>query len=360
MSKIRRYDEIMTGATANMIARQDKITDFNEGSIIHTILDTVARIAERAYVAIRQGYNEMLKVLPYSPFKFTKKEGHSASGAVIFSRANALGSQTVIPKGTVVSGSGYTFTTTEAGIIAADAVYSDPITVVADNTGSGYNIAAETINAIETTVPVDVVGVSNPDAFTGGTDEETDTEFEERFRTYINGLSGTNSYAIKSAALSINAVRSVSVQNHKPPLKNIYNMSVYVDDGSGGASEETLNAVKFAVEGDGTQDNPGHLAPGVNIRVITPTAIPVNVNMNVSVISMDLDEARMEIQDVVTSYVNSLTIGESCVISSIITKVRGLNYVRDVAVISPENNITPEINQIARIGTISITLTEVD
>lgn len=360
MSKIRRYDEIMTGATANMIARQDKITDFNEGSIIHTILDTVARIAERAYVAIRQGYNEMLKVLPYSPFKFTKKEGYSASGEVIFSRENALGSQTVIPKGTVVSGSGLTFTTTEAGIIAADSLYSDPVTVVADNTGSSYNIAAETINAIETTVPVDVVGVSNPSAFTGGTDEETDAEFEERFRTYINGLSGTNSYAIKSAALSVNAVRSVSVQNHKPPLKNIYNMSIYVDDGSGGASEETLSAVKFAVEGDGTQDNPGHLAPGVNIRVITPTAIPVNVNMNVSVISMDLDEARMEIQDVVTSYVNSLTIGESCVISSIITKVRGLNYVRDVAVISPANNINPEINQIARIGSVSITLTEVD
>ena len=47
MAKIRRYDEIMAGATANMIAKQDKITDFNEGSIIHTILDTVSRIAER-------------------------------------------------------------------------------------------------------------------------------------------------------------------------------------------------------------------------------------------------------------------------------------------------------------------------
>ena len=30
MAKIRRYDEIMAGATANMIAKQDKITDFNE------------------------------------------------------------------------------------------------------------------------------------------------------------------------------------------------------------------------------------------------------------------------------------------------------------------------------------------
>lgn len=360
MAKIRRYDEIMESATANMIAKQDKITDFNEGSIIHTILDTVARIAERAYVAIRQGYNEMLAILPYSPFKFEKKEGFYASGTVVFSRASALGSQSIIPKGTVVSGGGYTFTTTEAGIIAADSVNSEPVTVVADGAGSDYNIAAGIISAIDTIVPADVVSVTNESAFTGGTDEETDAEFEERFRTYINGLSGTNSYAIKSAALSVNAVRSVSVQNHKPPLKNIYNMSVYVDDGSGGASEETLDAVKLAIEGDNTEENPGHLAPGVNIRVITPTAVPVNVEMNVSIVFTDTEEAKTEIQNVVTAYVNSLTIGEACILSSIITKVMALNYVRDVAITSPAANVEPAINQIARIGTISITLTEVD
>ena len=37
-----------------------------------------------------------------------------------------------------------------------------------------------------------------------------------------------------------------------------------------------------------------------------------------------------------------------------------LNYVRDVAITSPAANVEPAINQIARIGTISITLTEVD
>lgn len=360
MAKIRRYEEIMAGAIANMIAKQDKITDFNEGSIIHTILDTVARIAERAYVAIRQGYNEMLAILPYSPFKFTKKEGLYASGTVVFGRASALGSQSIIPKGTVVSGGGFTFTTTEAGIIAADSLNSEPVTVVADGAGSDYNIAAGVISTIDSIVPADVVSVTNSSAFTGGTDEETDTEFEERFRTYINGLSGTNAYAIKSAALSVNAVRSVSIQNHKPPLKNIYNMSVYVDDGSGGASAETLDAVKLAIEGDNTEENSGHLAPGVNIRVITPTAVPVNVKMTVKIISTDTNEARTEIQNVVTAYVNSLTIGESCIISSIITKVMALNFVKDVAVTSPASNVEPAINQIARIGTVSITLTEVE
>ena len=360
MAKIRRYDEIMEGAVANMIAKQDKITDFNEGSVIHSILDTVARIAERAYVAIRQGFNEMLAILPFSPFGLEKKEGFSASGTVVFSRANALGSQTVIPKGTVVSNGELTYATTVAGIIAAGVVDSDAITVVADGPGKKYNLPANSINAIESNVPADVVSVRNNYVMTGGTDEETDAEFEERFRVYINGLSGTNSYAIKNAALSVNAVRSVSIQNHRPPYKNVYNLTVYVDDGSGGASAETLEAVKLAVEGDNTEENPGHLAPGVNARIITPTAIPVNVAMTVSVAPTDLDEARMDIEKVITSYVNNLAINEKCIVSEMITKVMALNYVRDVAVVSPASNVEPSINQIARIGTIAITLAEVE
>ena len=75
MAAIRRYAEIMEAALANMIARQDKVTDFNEGSVAHTILDTVARLTERAYIAIRQGYNEMLQVMPYSIFGMEKKSG---------------------------------------------------------------------------------------------------------------------------------------------------------------------------------------------------------------------------------------------------------------------------------------------
>lgn len=359
MAKIRRYDEIMAGATANMIAKQDKITDFNEGSIIHTILDTVSRIAERMYVAIRQGYNELLVLIPYSLFGFERKNGFHASGKVIFKRSVALSAQSIVPKGTRVSGGGYSFTTTEAAIIPVGGTESAAVEVVADKAGRAF-VAAGVINTIDSVVPADVVEVTNPYALSGGTDQETDAEYKERFRIYINGLSGTNSYAIKSAALSVNAVRSVSTQNHKPPYKNLYNMSIYVDDGSGGATEETIEAVRRAIEGDDTEANPGHLAPGINIRVLSPTAIPVVIEMDASIYSIDTDEAREGIRSVVSSYINGLTIGKPVVLSEIITKVMALNYVKDVSISSPQVNVTPAINQIARTGTIKINLTEAD
>lgn len=360
MAQIKRYDEIMQSALANMIALQDKVTDFNQGSVSHSIIDTVARIAERAYVAIRQGYNEQRAILPYSPFGMEKKEGLFASGTVVFHRDSSLSTATVIPKGTVVSGNGLSFTTTEAGTIAIDAVDSDSINVTANSAGSDYNIAINSIDSIDTVVPADVVSVSNEVAFTGGTDEETDAEFEARFTAWINGLSGTNKYAIKCAALSVNEVRSVSIQNHKPPYKDIYNMSIYVDDGSGGAADSTLDAVKLAIEGDGTESSPGHIAPGINIRVIAPTVVPVNVSMAINVNDVDTESAQEEITEVITDYVNGKTIGEEVILSELITKVMALNYVVDCSITLPTANVIPESNQIAKIGTCTLTITEVN
>lgn len=359
MAKIRRYDELMEAAQANMIAKQDKITDFNEGSVIHSILDTVCRLLERAYVAIRQGYNELLSMIPFSPFKFEKKSGLSASGTVVFLRSSALPSQSIIPKGTKVSCDDLVFITTKAGNIPIDAIKSAPIEVIAEKPGRAYNVAVGAINAIESVVPADVVGVTNENALVGGTNEETDAEFQDRFRVYLAGLSGTNTYAIKDAALRVNAVRSVSVLNHKPPLKDIYNLSVYVDDGSGGATESTINKVKLVIEGDDTDTYPGHLAPGVNVRVLAPTAIPINVSASVNILGVDKDEAETEIRLLISEYINGLTIGMPVVLSELTTKVMKLNYVKDFVITEPSANVEPAIHQIARASTITLSMIEV-
>ena len=354
MAEIKRYDELMEESCANMIARQDKITDFNEGSIIHTILDTFCRIVERIYISIRMGFNKGLLMLVYSVFKFKKKSGNYASGKVTFSRTNPINVRTVIPSGVKVSGNGKTYETTEVGAIAAGATDSDEITIKAVESGSDYNCDANIIDSIDTSVPSDVSIVVNKSAITGGSDEESDAELEERFTKWINGLSGTNLLGIESAALSVDSVRSVSVKNHKPPLKNVYNLSVYVDDGSGTASEETLKAVKTAVEGTPTKN--GHLAPGINARYLAPTAIPVSFEITVMTGDVDTAESESEIKKIIQSYVNSLRIGKTVILSSIIAKVRALSYVSDVTVNLPTENFSVNGEQIARFGSADITI----
>ena len=158
----------------------------------------------------------------------------------------------------------------------------------------------------------------------------------------------------------MNQVRSVSVQNHKPPLRNIYNLSVYVDDGSGGASEEAIQAVKEAIEGDGTAESPGHLAPGVNARVLAPTSVPVDVSASVKILSYDTDEAREEVGRVIAEYVNGKTIGEEVVVSELCVAVMSLNYVSDCTIRAPVQNVSPGIGQIARIGNLTLEIEEAD
>jgi len=358
MAEIRRYDDIMQQALADMIANQDKLTDFNEGSIIHTFLDTVARIAERIYVAIRQGYNDNLRLVPCLLFKFTRKMGNPATGMVEFQRANPIPTRTSIPKATRVSGNGKSYLTTALGFIEPSVLYSNPIPVIAEKAGRDHNVPAYTINTIDPVLPTDVVAVVNHDLITGGTNMESDNEFDERFKIYLNGLSGTNSYGIMNAVLSLPTVRSVSLKNHKPPLQNIYNMSVYIDDGSGNATDETIEAARLAIEGDGTSVHQGHLAPGVNIRVIPPLTVPIIFSsVTVYVYRADPSMAELEIKNVIAEYVNSLTIGKSVVISEVIARIKKLSYVYDVKI--SQDNIDIQSDQIPRYSNANLNIREI-
>jgi uncharacterized phage protein gp47/JayE len=357
-TEIRRYSEIMQQATANMIARQEKVTDFNPGSIIHTILDTIARLCERIYVAIRQGYNENLQLVPYFVFGFERKQGTYSNGTVQFRRENPLPVRTGIPIKTKVSGAEKKYLTTETGFIEAGAILSNEIKVLAAEIGKDSNVSPLTIDTIETIISSDVIEVTNPFPITGGTDKESDSEYFERFKIYINGLSGTNNYGIINAARNVDGVRSVSAKNHKPLLRNIYNMSIYVDDGSGSATPEIIEAVKLAVEGDGTAIHQGHLAPGVNIRVLPPQTVPIDFVVIVDVYRANLTEAVAEIQRLIADYVNSLTIGKAVIKSQVLARITKLSYVRDVKITSQEENIEIGADQIARFNSAEIELRE--
>lgn len=354
MSKIRRYDEIMEYAMSNMIAKQNKITDFNEGSVIHTFLDTVSRLAERLYIAIRQGYNEVLQILPYSPFKFEKKSGMYATGSVKFLRSAVLNVDTIIPVGTEIQGSGVLYVTTETGTIPAGELESVQIGIRAAELGAEGNADSGAVTTLVSALSSDVTGVINNNPITGGSDAETDTDFENRFRIYLNGLSGTTAYSIKNAALSADGVKNASVVNHNPPLGNVYNATVYIDDGSGGASPEVLKRVRDMVEGDGTAENPGHLAPGINIRVLTPVAIKADFRLTVKIYNKDSMDAQNEISEIISEYVQGLTIGEDAVLNTLIMQIMNLNYVRDVVFTAPTGNIEAAESEVIRTGGIAV------
>lgn len=356
------YDDIYNKAKNLMIANQDKITDFNKGSVVATIFETMARILERVYVDVRNGYANNLKATPESIFDFKKKAGQKATAKVVFSRSVAIPEQSVINVGTKVSSGNYVFETTQLGTIAENETDSDPISVQAVDIGLDYNVPANSINTIESVLSSDIVSVSNSLKATGGTNEETETEMLARFKTYINGLQGTNPYGLKSAVLAIEGVRSVSIDEHYPPENNIYNATVYIDDGTGGLTTELKDKIEMVINGDDTSVYPGQRACGLNIRVLPATVVNINIEVTCDIYRTEEATAMFDINQALQEEINGLEIGDDVVLTSLILRLRRISYIKDVSNLTingTAGNVNISINQIPRFGTTTIHLQNV-
>lgn len=350
----KTFDELYNSMKNTIIAKQSRLTDFNDGSVVASFTEAVARQLALAYIRCRVGYDSYLKGLPYSVFDFVKKNGVKATGTVVFSRTKTYSYATKIPVGTIILAGELKFVTTTVGTIAAGALNSDSVSVVAALVGTDYNVSIGAISTIDSVLTSDVVSVMNAAKTTGGANEEKESDRLERFQEYIKGLQGTNLYGLKSAVLGLESVRSCSPVEHFPPIDNIYSGTLYVDDGTGNATDAVITEVKTLIDGLGTADSTGRRAPGVNIRVLAPTIVPVNISVTISTYRTDESVAKYDAEDAIKTYINGLLIGDDVVLTTIILALRRISYIKDVKITSPSDNITIGDNQIARFGSATI------
>jgi uncharacterized phage protein gp47/JayE len=359
--EIKTYEEIRDAIINYMIAHQDRLTDFNEGSVIGSQTEAIARELAAVYIRCRVGFSTYLRGLPYSVFGFKQKDGLKASARLVFARARPYTNATAIPVGTVVAAGGLRFVTTQAGEVAAGASESGEIAASAAAVGAQYNIGAGLIKTVVSALPADIVGVNNPAPATGGNDSEDWGAYVSRFSDYILGLSRTNGSGFRSALMAIEWVRSVSIVEHFPPLDGIWNMTVYVEDGSGGMTAEGISAVKQIVDGDWTAaGDGGYRAPGIAIRYLTPEIIPVSARVTVTValsVVAEIDNAAIvaEVTEAAQKHINGLTIGDEFWTSDMIVALRRIDYLLDADIDEP-GDIEIAANQIARFQSCAVTV----
>lgn len=350
---VKLFTALLDDMTTWIIANQDKVSDFNEGSVIRTFCEAVSIITERLYIKTRIGFDEGLLLTPFQAFDFVREGGQQASGEVIFSRSGSTGT-VPIAIGTVVGTSdGTRFETTVVGSIDDGNSDSASIAILAQNEGTEGNVPANTINTIVTPV-VGVETVDNASGTTGGQNEETDNEYQLRFQQYILGLGRSNISGLIAGAKSVTGVRSASVFEHFPPVSS-FNATIYIDDGAGNASQALVDAVTLIIDGDGTESNPGYRAAGVNVRVLAPTKVTIAVTVEItddgSISPSTIDyNARVTIEN----YINNLFIGDDVIRNKIRQVIMAVDGVLDIDLTVPSGNTAIGDNQIARTGTISI------
>ena len=355
----KRYDELLDEMKASAIAGNSGITDFNEGSIIMTIFESVARPMEQAYVDTRNGYSNNLRAIPYSIFDFKQKTGQKASVNVVFTRNEATDTTSTIPVGTRVSDGNLVFITTEIGTINVNETESNSIPATAEEIGLKYNVSENTITTIESNLTAEIVGVNNPYKATGGTDPETQTQMLRRFKYMINGLQGSNRYGIMAGVLGIEGVRSVGIEEHFPPKSNIYNFTVYVDDGTGRLTEDLKNACEDLINGNDTEEKPGLRAAGVNMDIQAASIIAITIEVTATIYRVEEARVRNTITTKLQEYINGLGIHEDVVLSSIVVLLKQISGITDISGLTingSTDNINIGVNQIARFNSVEITI----
>jgi hypothetical protein len=359
---IKSFDKIYEDIRNYIISHQDKLTDFNDGGVLSSQIEAFSRELEELYIRCRVGFSSFLRGLPYSVFGFEEKPGQKAAATAVFSRPRALSYESRIPAGTIVSANGLRFETTDAGSIMSGVIESNEIPIIADNMGDEYNVDAGAVNTIVSTLTSDIVSVRNPHPATGGVAAESWQDYVARFADYIVGLQRTNEAGFRTALTRGYVVRSLSIVEHFPPLDDIWNMTVYLDDGSGGISDLGKELVKKMIDGDGTAQNGGYRAPGVNIRYLSPEKECIDLVIDAATVqdvTNEIHESKVisDVQKKTKEFIDGLKIGESLIVSDLIVVLRRITYLDDVKIKVPEDNIGIEKHQIARYRNCTVNVT---
>lgn len=273
---VQTFDQIVNAQATAMQANSTQILDFNTGSVLRALIEANAAnslwlqaLATTLLSVTRLSTSSGLDVDTFiQDFGFVRPGGTAAFGNVTFSRFTVTVAGSV-PVGTIISESSTNLTfivTLDASNPRYDSVtnsYIVPINTssmsvpcVCSVSGVVGNVIAGAINTINNPVLTPGIdSVTNPAAFTNGTDPASDTQTKQDFLLYIQSLSRATLQAIQYAVATVNigtekVVRYNVVENVNeagaPQLGYFY---VVVDNGTGTpCSDALITAVANNVE----------------------------------------------------------------------------------------------------------------
>lgn len=166
-----------------------KITDFNEGSVIRNIIESISTdifhmelndhtLVQLAFLTTMFGSYLDLKG---EELQRPRNLGSSSTGTVTFSIPEAQTFEIIIPQDTVLvdSETGFYFNTTASTTINIGDTTAT-VSAISQVTGEATNSRAGKITVFRDNKPSELLSVNNETAFTGGTDYEGDDEYRQR------------------------------------------------------------------------------------------------------------------------------------------------------------------------------------
>lgn len=274
----------------------------------------------------------------------SRKPAAAASGVLTFSRKTALWYDVKIPAGTLCATSGDGAVQYETG---ADAVLqlgrtSVDVPASAQAAGTGGNTEAGTV-CVMLTVPSEIESVTNAQAFTGGSDAESDEDLRARLLAcWQEPANSANAAWYRKAAESCAGVHSAQVV---PCADGAGTVTVFLG-GDGKAAPDAAVQTLQAVFNEKRE-------LGTAVTVKAAQTVPVDVSFRVSAAKGEnFMAASLHSQLAVNDYFRTLNVGDPVVISALTVAIFATGFVSDCVFTSVGKAVQP--GQLAVPGNIDV------
>lgn len=340
----------------------DKVTDYQPGSIVRTLMEAPAVELEQFYLQVFLGLRDAIPVAVFQSFGFDLLPAAYARGWVSVSSSPAPASDQVIQAGTLFrTADGRSYTSTQAVIWSAGASIVE-IPVVCTAAGLIGNAVAGAIKS-SPAFSAASYAISNS-IIQYGRDAETDREREIRFAEFVASLSrgtiASCAYAVKQAKIvdaygnTVEYVTRLGI-DEQPGNVNLYIRSS-ADTPSTGLLDLAQQIIDGSVDANTGTITPGYRSGGVPMSVLSMVQRAVPINIGVKMLSgYTLTTAvQQSISDLYASQVQSIMPGTTAYLGTVIDGMLAVPGV-DKIVPATAENITCGVGEALVAGTITFT-----
>jgi len=275
----------------------------------------------------------------------SRAEASAAAGILRFSAGSAGTSDVTIGSGTVcMTADEVRFETTADAVLSAGSLSTD-VPARAVTAGKNGNVNAGTI-AVMTVCPTGITAVTNPAAFTGGTDAEDDESLRARILDSYRRLpNGANAAYYEEIAVGHSGVAAAKAIGR---ARGIGTVDVYLAAPGGAPDAQTIAAV--------AADLAAKREIAVDVEVKSPTVSAVNVSTEISVDGgSSFSAVRTAVENAVASFFTGKLLGCGVTMAALQSTVYGVEGVKNCHLLSPAADIAADAAVLPVLGTLTVT-----
>lgn len=279
----------------------------------------------------------------------TRGAAEKAAGVIRFAAADKVTAACPIEKGTVcMTAEGVRFETTEDAAIAVGSQWVD-VPAQAAEAGAGGNVIAGTVTLLSA-MPIGVVQCTNPAAFSGGCDAESDEALRGRvLASYQRLPNGANAAYYEQEAMRYPGVAAAKAVGR---ARGIGTVNVVIATHAGVPDAALLAAVETDLQ------KKREIAVGVKVLAPAVETVAVTAALKVAP-GYTFAEVKAGAQSALEALFTGELLGKSVTTARLLTLLCGVEGVENVHLTAPAADVAVGSTELPMLGTVTISeLTE--